>query len=156
MINGNMIGLINKIFEMETRLCVPVEDKKPQDSEKKLGLKKQLRNITEDVEAKKEDLFLAQIRFNTAIYRGGQDQLDFQYQPLTDDQKIILKHVAMIFLNSINEMQHKPENIAKLKKDLSRSVLEKLICEVYAKFWVATERNYTLKILNRVRSSFLV
>jgi len=28
MINGNMIGLVNKIFEMDTKLCVDKEERK--------------------------------------------------------------------------------------------------------------------------------
>jgi hypothetical protein len=92
MIQTNIISTINKILQWETKLYVPPR-KKTKKSHKITGEQKY-----------KPTLFLAGLRHKKYLFNSKKEVPCFLNEGLSDDQKMLIKHMAMIFVNSLLEM----------------------------------------------------
>lgn len=142
MIQTNIISTINKILQWPTRLHVPYKK-----------VKKKVQKVHFFEKKKKEpSLLLTELRHKKYLYDSKKEVADFHNENLSDDEKMILKHMAINFVNSLLEMQKDENSLKKLKKDLDIDILKKLMCEVYAKFWIKYDKFYRPNCLNRVRN----
>lgn len=141
MITGNLVRNINKVLSWEVTL--ENDHREPMD-------------LFEE-----NDSYLLKVKLakkltkgHTDCYKAMMNELSKKLE-LSNHEKMMIKHKAMTFLNSLLEMQKDSNMLKKMKKDMDVELLKNLITHVYCKFSVAYNKRYGPKCLNHFDQKFV-